>query len=241
MIKFQCSACAQLFGVETDCLGEEVQCPHCQNLQRLPTSRLVAGSVLGEFIIRNKIASWEKGKIYDAVQISLNRHVALKVLFPEFNTDSNIKAFISEARQDAQMDFPHIGQVFVAGEDGNIYYYSMENINTSNTNTTTFMQEIIIQRPAEGRDANIPLAKAVRTPEYVPTPLVQPPPPAATPLKPLLAGNAPPRQPGGEGIKPAVNNTGTQQKTQMKVPGAKPKPVFTTKPSSTKLQFKVKK
>ncbi|MBI3269172.1 MAG: protein kinase [Planctomycetes bacterium] len=70
------------------------------------------------------------GTVYRALQVSLNRVVALKILSPELVRDrSFISLFEQEARACAQLNHPHIVQVYDFGREGKeepIYFFSME-------------------------------------------------------------------------------------------------------------------
>ena len=63
------------------------------------------------------------GVVYDALEVNLERRVALKVISPMFADDPDFRArFISEARALASLDSPNVVQVYAHGEeDGYLY------------------------------------------------------------------------------------------------------------------------
>ena len=65
--------------------------------------------------------------VYLAVQESLERRVALKVLSPRLATDPTFnKRFVKEARIIGKLGHPHIVTIFDAGNDQDLYYIAME-------------------------------------------------------------------------------------------------------------------
>jgi serine/threonine-protein kinase PpkA len=65
--------------------------------------------------------------VYLAVQESLERRVALKVLTPKLATDPTFhKRFIKEGRIIAKLGHPHIVTIFDAGNCHDVYYIAME-------------------------------------------------------------------------------------------------------------------
>src|SRR6202035_891263 len=67
------------------------------------------------------------GIVYQAVQESLGRRVALKVLPPGFaERERFLDRFQREARAAAQLHHTNIVPVFGVGDDGGVYYYAMQ-------------------------------------------------------------------------------------------------------------------
>ncbi|MBL8260006.1 MAG: protein kinase [Candidatus Competibacteraceae bacterium] len=65
--------------------------------------------------------------VYLAIQESLNRHVALKIIKPVLTTDEEFShRFLREGRLIAQLNDPNIITVYDIGSHDNIYYLSME-------------------------------------------------------------------------------------------------------------------
>jgi WD40 repeat protein/serine/threonine protein kinase/tetratricopeptide (TPR) repeat protein len=82
---------------------------------------------LGDFRIIREVGRGGMGVVYEAVQESLGRHVALKVFSPWTGTDPKlIERFQREARAAAKLHHTNIVPVFGVGEDGAHRYYAMQ-------------------------------------------------------------------------------------------------------------------
>jgi CHASE2 domain-containing sensor protein len=66
------------------------------------------------------------GVVYEAIQLSLNRPVALKLIDPAHADDPELRArFIRESRAAASLAHPHVIPVYEAGEDGGLLFITM--------------------------------------------------------------------------------------------------------------------
>jgi serine/threonine protein kinase len=84
-------------------------------------------SVLGDFRLVREIGRGGMGVVYEAVQISLDRRVALKVLPVAATFDARqLKRFENEARAAAGLHHTHIVPVFGVGCDRGVPYYAMQ-------------------------------------------------------------------------------------------------------------------
>jgi WD40 repeat protein/serine/threonine protein kinase len=82
---------------------------------------------LGEYRIVREVGRGGMGVVYEAVQESLGRHVALKVLPSHgFVTPVQLQRFQQEARAAASLHHTNIVPVFGVGEHQGIYYYTMQ-------------------------------------------------------------------------------------------------------------------
>lgn len=80
-----------------------------------------------DFRIIRRIGSGGMGVVYEALQLSLDRKVALKMLSPARPVEDNaIKRLENEARIIAQLYHPNIVKVHTAGHVGGTFYYAME-------------------------------------------------------------------------------------------------------------------
>jgi WD40 repeat protein/serine/threonine protein kinase len=82
---------------------------------------------LGEYTILREVGRGGMGVVYEAVQESLGRHVALKV-FPghALANPSHLERFRREARAAGRLHHTHIVPVFGTGECEGVYYYAMQ-------------------------------------------------------------------------------------------------------------------
>ena len=84
---------------------------------------------LGDYRILREIARGGMGIVYEAVQESLGRHVALKVLPQHRLADPNqLERFQREARAAAMLHHTNIVPVFGVGEHDGVHYYAMQYI-----------------------------------------------------------------------------------------------------------------
>ncbi len=89
--------------------------------QDLPFDRL------GEFRLIRRLGAGGMGTVYEAVQESLGRRVALKVIRAELATSPGIaERFEREALAIAKLGHPNIVEVYALGEDDGVRYMAME-------------------------------------------------------------------------------------------------------------------
>ncbi len=79
------------------------------------------------FKIERRIGRGGMGDVYLAVQTSLDRRVAIKVLTARFASDAEfVRRFQAEARAAAALNHPNVVTVYDVGEDRGTHYLSME-------------------------------------------------------------------------------------------------------------------
>lgn len=84
---------------------------------------------LGDFKIIREIGRGGMGIVYEAIQESLGRHVAVKVLpHSTVLTPDQVKRFQREARSAASLQHKNIVPVFGVGEENGLHYYVMQYI-----------------------------------------------------------------------------------------------------------------
>jgi serine/threonine protein kinase/WD40 repeat protein len=82
---------------------------------------------LGDFRIVREVGRGGMGVVYEAVQESLGRHVALKVLpYHRRLHENRLERFRREARAAARLHHTNIVPVFGVGEVGDVHYYAMQ-------------------------------------------------------------------------------------------------------------------
>jgi serine/threonine protein kinase len=82
---------------------------------------------LGDYTILREVGRGGMGVVYEAVQQSLGRHVALKVLpWQELGDPSQLERFALEARSAARLHHSNIVPVFGVGEHDGTHYYAMQ-------------------------------------------------------------------------------------------------------------------
>ena len=83
--------------------------------------------VLGDYRILQEVGRGGMGIVYEAEQISLGRHVALKILPFQLSTDkSAVERFQREARAAGHLQHPNIVPVYDVGEEDSVWFYAMQ-------------------------------------------------------------------------------------------------------------------
>jgi serine/threonine protein kinase len=89
----------------------------------------VLAGVLGDFRILREIGRGGMGIVYEAIQTSLNRRVALKVLPLAAMLDPrHLQRFKNEAMAAASLDHPNIVEVHAVGCERGVHFYAMRYI-----------------------------------------------------------------------------------------------------------------
>lgn len=84
-------------------------------------------STLGDFQLIRPIGRGGMGVVYEAIQISLDRRVAVKVLpFAALLDEKQRKRFQNEARAAATLEHPNIVPIHFVGQERGVHFYSMQ-------------------------------------------------------------------------------------------------------------------
>ncbi len=83
---------------------------------------------IGEFRVVRELGRGGMGVVYEAVQESLGRHVAIKVIHHVHLDARRLLRFQRETRAVARLHHAHVVPIFGAGEDGGLPYYVMQYI-----------------------------------------------------------------------------------------------------------------
>ncbi|MBI5778553.1 MAG: protein kinase [Planctomycetes bacterium] len=112
----------------------------------------LVGKIVGGYSIIERIGRGGMGTVYKALQISLKRTVALKILSEDMLKDKTfIEMFLQEARSAGQLNHNNIVQVYDVGRTPeDIYYFSMEYMSGGS------IQELLIKR------TRLPLFQSVK-------------------------------------------------------------------------------
>lgn len=88
---------------------------------------LAAGTRLGPYEIVTQIGAGGMGEVYRAADTRLARHVALKVIAPQWARQAQIRLrFEREARAISALSHPHVCTLHDIGSDGDLQYLVME-------------------------------------------------------------------------------------------------------------------
>lgn len=115
-----CPSC----GAQSDVTAHEpftrVSCPSCEE-------QFHARDRFHHFVIQEHCASGGMSRVYRAMDASLERAVALKILNRTYSQDSvRVRQFEKEAEITARVSHPNVVRVFTAGRDQGYFYLAME-------------------------------------------------------------------------------------------------------------------
>lgn len=106
-----CGACGCELSVTDLDPFDNAKCPDCGNELTIPGR-------LGQFLLLDQIGSGGMGGVYRAIDETLDRLVAVKVMRGELSEDENlVDTFRREAKAAAQLSHPHIVQVHSFGKE----------------------------------------------------------------------------------------------------------------------------
>lgn len=85
------------------------------------------GPVIPGYSVIEPVGRGGMGAVFKAIQLSMNRILALKILPVSLARDRRyIRRFLREARSAAQMNHPNLTRVYDVGSKGGLFYFSME-------------------------------------------------------------------------------------------------------------------
>ncbi len=130
-----CDTCATGFvRIRTGLKDTPSSKPQSPGTENAPRADRTLGAIepnitIGDFRIENRLGSGGMGTVYQALQLSLNRRVALKVLPPGLAVSAEaVKRFHREARAAAKLHHTNIVAIYAEGEEKGTCYYAMEMI-----------------------------------------------------------------------------------------------------------------
>ncbi len=115
-----CHSCGAILDLTGRTGFTHVECQQCGATSVVPLK-------FGDFLLLSVIGTGGAGTVYKAIDVPLNRYLALKVLRSNLASDPAFVArFSGEARAAATVNHPNIAQVYSFGEIDHWYYAAME-------------------------------------------------------------------------------------------------------------------
>ena len=124
-----CPSCSTEFTYDAAHMGSISECNSCGSHITLPAAELPKGYDVGGFVIEELLGEGSMGLVYKALQKSMNRTVALKIIKPEITAnEENITDFFREIQLLASFNHPNVVLAIEAGTQGNLYFLAMQYI-----------------------------------------------------------------------------------------------------------------
>src|ERR1039458_7473693 len=115
-----CHSCGAILDLTGQTGFKHVECKHCGALSVVPLK-------FGDFLLLNVIGIGGMGAVYKAIDLPLNRYLALKILHKKLSSDTAFVAnFSSEAQAAASVNHPNVAKAYSFGEFDGQYYLAME-------------------------------------------------------------------------------------------------------------------
>lgn len=109
-----------------------------------------ATPIIGDYKILARIGKGGLAEVYKALQMSLQREVAIKILSARYTLDSDIvKRFERESLLIAKLNHPHIVHVIDKGAKGRRYYFVMEYVDGTDLKQIIYDPSIDIKHKIE--------------------------------------------------------------------------------------------
>src|SRR6202795_623923 len=82
-------------------------------LKTPPVAHDLTGTIVGRFMIRNRVGTGGMGQVYVAEDATLKRRVAIKRMAPQLHSDPrDLKRFLKEAQRASALNHPNIAAIY---------------------------------------------------------------------------------------------------------------------------------
>jgi len=115
-----CPECGEGIDVSDQPPYAKIECPHCHDSIRVRTQ-------LGQYQVQRLLGEGGMSQVFLAIDETLGRSVALKVLHKELSRDEKLTAsFEREAKITASINHPNVVKVYTVGSDYGYFFIAME-------------------------------------------------------------------------------------------------------------------
>jgi serine/threonine-protein kinase len=119
-VKIQCYACGQKLDVSEVPPFSRVPCPACH----VP---IIVPKLYGDLMLEDRIGTGTVAEVFRAVDLTLDREIAVKVLKPELAANPTLcGAFLSQARRISAINHAHVLPIYSCGERDQRPYLVMQ-------------------------------------------------------------------------------------------------------------------
>jgi hypothetical protein len=150
----ECGTAMDVSGVEP---LSAVTCPECG-------APSVIAATIDHFELVDVIGHGGMGVVYKALDTSLDRHVALKLLRKSSGNPEQIKQLETEAAITASINHPHVVRVFSTGIDHGRFYIAMELVEKGTLDRLIELQGRVAE--AQVLEVGIQIASGLRAAQY---------------------------------------------------------------------------
>ncbi len=118
--KIACRKCGRHLDVKKLAFFSKIECPDCHTKQTVPAQ-------LGTFLLLEVLGAGGMGAVYKALDKSLGRYVAIKVMRKALGEDPQfVESFLREARTAAALNHRNVVQIYSCGQEKGQPYIVME-------------------------------------------------------------------------------------------------------------------
>lgn len=148
-IDFCCPSCGSEIEADETVAGTHAQCPSCKGTFLVPNQRIRQGMVLGGYRIERKLGVGGMGEVWLAQHTTMQRAVALKILFPAMTADPEFVArFMREVQTAAKFEHPHVVTAFDAGQIDGIHFLAVSYVDGEEMGKRLHRQGVIPEKEA---------------------------------------------------------------------------------------------
>ncbi len=151
-----CAHCGELVDVADQPAFNVLPCPHCNGDVRIPGK-------LGNLLLEEEVGRGAAGIVYKALDATLHRHVAVKILKPDGGEDNRkiVEATVAEARALAAINHPNVVHIHTIGLRHGQPFIVMELLQGSGK-LNVMLQEGWVADEKRGLEIGIDVAQGLR-------------------------------------------------------------------------------